>query len=418
MPRKKSIDLTNPNWQQNYYGNSSYNLEDDDDDEDTRGDKGMSIDEFAQLGRQNRRSIIQKELYDEADAVTISYVREDPRTGLPIQVGTRTVRGGAEVIDSPEALYSAPAVQPDYPQQNYPQPNYYQPNYYQQYYPQMNPMMNPMPMPQPQMMPQMMPQQMMPQQMMPQQMMPQQQMMPPQQMMQSQPEPPNGFDQMLHDIGLNFLSLRPQPPSIPIKVCFSGPIRFATQIACHEFVITDQTVVIIVDKRQRGSLSMDFDIETPDIQMALLMPDQRKIDVIAMVPQTLSFDIGPLRCFLFFRKDNEETPPEPVQQPVYQPVQQPVQQPVYQPVQQPVYQPVQQPVYQPVQQPVQQPIPQQPIYQWPGQPPGLYPSQSFSPIPQPTPPLEFIPNTPPSSHIIDTDEKESVIEGWLNFRNR
>jgi hypothetical protein len=334
---RRTIDLTDPNWERTYRATTGYGGGDEGYTEDASMLKQSDI---AERGRNIEQDIIQRELYGEQSLyATVQQVTTDPRSGLPIVLSEQIVRGGAEVIESPrpQPQYQQPYQQPY--QQSYQQP-------YQQPHPPMNPMTNPAmypPMNQPinpainpAMNPAMnpainpslypmystpLPQQQTPQQQMPQQM-PQQ--MAPNPVPTPMNLPPNG-NHLLREMGFDFLSFVPEPPPLLIKVRLSGPVRINIPFRCHKFVVTDQTVIVIVDKRQRESLEMDFGIDNPDIQMGLQLSDRLEIKVIPMIPRALEFDIGPLRCFLFFRKDEEteiqpETPaPAAVQQPVQQP---------------------------------------------------------------------------------------------------
>jgi hypothetical protein len=264
----KIIDLTDPNWNARparISHRQRYDSGDNDDDDNDSGDDIMDMSD-AQLTIQNSiQSVITRELYGAGSLdVTVRQEIEDPKTGLPIVVDSRQIRGGAEIFETPEVFYGG--------QQTTPKDLNTDPQLlveYQTTLKTQKPSMSP------------------------------------------------HNSQMLLDLGLGFLSFPPAPPAIPVKICFSGLVRFTIPTMCHKLVVTDHIIVLVCDKRQREGLEMDFGLDNPDIQTDLLLPDQQKISVITMIPQVLSFDIGTLRCFLFFRRDSEEPQQEPAATPAH-----------------------------------------------------------------------------------------------------
>jgi hypothetical protein len=274
---QRTIDLTDPNWNNavRRYGNAP------DTDDIGDGDRELPTIGSAEANQHIQGAVqdfVLRELYGSQSLdVMIRHEMEDSRTGLPVVLNMQRVHGGAELFDTPPPAGSA-ALPPALPQG----------------FPSNQPLqaINPEP--------------------------PLIDYQTTQRTQKTAVSPmSSNLNQLFSELGLEFLASPQTPPNIAVKICFSGPIRFTIPVLCHKLVVTDQMVVLISDKRQREGMEMDFGIENPEIQTELLLPDQQRISVITMAPKALSFDIGVLRCFLFFRSDEPE--PQPITQLTTQP---------------------------------------------------------------------------------------------------
>jgi hypothetical protein len=327
------IDFQDPDWEQKY--NASFDEDDDYDEGPKRSTKSQlwiprhyDENQFQEVAQKRVateiRDTVKEELYSGKPKIIIQQSYQDQRTGMSIPIGSVLAEGGAELLNDPAIAPYIPSKNAglshleQMPIENWDsneilqQQQHYPPPYPQQQQlpPALSALINSQQQQQQLLHPQ---QQQMQQQQIPQQQIPQQQT-PVQTIIDYQtsrrPQQQNvaparsNYDNLLRELGFDFISIIPSPPTLQVKICFSGSVRFNIPLMCHKIIVTDQMVVIVIDNRQQNTIDMDFGIENANVRTDILMPDMRKIPVVTMITGDLSFDLGPLRCFLFFRKED------------------------------------------------------------------------------------------------------------------
>ena len=101
--------------------------------------------------------------------------------------------------------------------------------------------------------------------------------------------------------GLGFLTTPPTPPAKTVKLRLSGSVKFSTSLDCHTFVVSDQVVILVTDKRIKPEV-IDLSFDDPEVRVKLQMGEEQSIEVYPPIPQVLTYDIGVLRHFVFIRK--------------------------------------------------------------------------------------------------------------------
>jgi hypothetical protein len=107
------------------------------------------------------------------------------------------------------------------------------------------------------------------------------------------------------NLGLEFLTNPPSPPSQSVKLQLSGPVKFGTTMNCHTYTLTDHVVVLVTDSRVKGEI-IDISLEDSSVEATLVFDEQTKIDVYPPIPVILTYDVGVLRHFIFIRKNAVE----------------------------------------------------------------------------------------------------------------
>jgi hypothetical protein len=330
---RRSIDFTDPDWEQKY--KDSFDQEDDYFDElqsDKKSQLWLPASYSAEQDNNSAtkrimseiNSIARTELYNPLPKVRVQHAYEDPRTGMSVTLGSTLVEGGAEILETPQIApyltmkhaslnsleqtpineWNTTEILSPYNQQNAPAQ--------QMLSPALSQLSG---------IPQSMQTQRQPAQQQPIAQQPidyQTSRRPQQQQQQNGSQAHSNYDNLLRELGFDFISVVPSAPTIQIKMCFSGPVRFSVPIPCHKIIVTDQMVIVVVDNRNQTAIDMDFGIDNINVKTDILMPDMRKIPVITVTQGELSFDLGPLRCFLFFRRNEvtDEMPtPSPAQSP-------------------------------------------------------------------------------------------------------
>jgi hypothetical protein len=126
----------------------------------------------------------------------------------------------------------------------------------------------------------------------------------------------NGF---LSGLGLGFLKEPPQPPPVQVQVRYEGPVRFRIPFPCHHVLRTDRLVLLLSDTRStQGFREVECDLDRASVRVFLQLPDGEEIPVLPPVPQTVSFEIGVIRCTLFplYGTATQETERSSAEQPL------------------------------------------------------------------------------------------------------
>jgi len=117
---------------------------------------------------------------------------------------------------------------------------------------------------------------------------------------------PDGIDESLARLGLDFLHNTPTPPPLLVHICCTGLVTFQVPFPCHQIVRTETLIVLVTDKRSTPSFrEMDFQFDRNAVQVELACPDLERIPIVPPVPRTVSFEIGILRCTMFLRSPAE-----------------------------------------------------------------------------------------------------------------
>lgn len=107
----------------------------------------------------------------------------------------------------------------------------------------------------------------------------------------------------LEHLGLGFLTDPPSLPTRTVKLQLAGPVKFGASIQCHDFVVTDQFVILVTDKRIKPE-AVDLALEDSSLE-TLLITENEIISVHPPVPSICTYDVGVLRHFVFIRKASE-----------------------------------------------------------------------------------------------------------------
>jgi hypothetical protein len=68
-----------------------------------------------------------------------------------------------------------------------------------------------------------------------------------------------GNDELLEQLGLDFLRTVPAMPTRLVQICCSGLVTFQVPFPCHKIVQTESLIVLVTDKRSTPSFQeMDF----------------------------------------------------------------------------------------------------------------------------------------------------------------
>lgn len=118
---------------------------------------------------------------------------------------------------------------------------------------------------------------------------------------QSHPKNDSGGMIAGESFGIPFLKASPVMPSRTVKIQLSGPIKFSASMACHEVIVHDLMIVVIVDKRVKEEV-LDISIDNSEINTSLVMEDGMEYCIEPPIPTIISYDVGVIRHFVFIRR--------------------------------------------------------------------------------------------------------------------